>query len=67
MAIKEIERLEATQFFEEYYLFFAIKGQVLENIGDLEASRTALKRALALATNEKEKAYLSDKLARLTD
>lgn len=65
LAAKEMERLEATDFFEEYYLFYAIKSQVLENLGDVEACKMALSKAISLVKNEKELAYLKNKLASL--
>lgn len=65
LALKEIERLEATDFFEEYYLFFAIKSQILENIGDLEACKIALSKAIELSKNTREIAYMQAKLQEL--
>ncbi|WP_420577521.1 RNA polymerase sigma factor [Ekhidna sp.] len=62
LGLKEIERLEATQFFEEYYLFYAIKSEMLKKMGSMEDARTALERAVLLAKNEREKVYLLSKL-----
>ena len=66
LAFKEIERLESTQFFEEYYLFYAIKAKILEDIGDQDLCKESYVRALSLAKNEQEKSYLSDKLNQLS-
>lgn len=65
LAFKELERLEATDFFEEYYLFYAIKAKFLEEIGNIELSKDAYKKALSLARNEREKTYLSQKINQL--
>ncbi|MEM0938970.1 MAG: sigma-70 family RNA polymerase sigma factor [Bacteroidota bacterium] len=63
LAYKEIERLEATQFFDEYYLFYAIKAQILEDIGDMENCKNSLKKAVSLVKNERESIFLRKKLA----
>lgn len=65
LGVKEIERLEATQFFDEYYLFFAIKSEMLQKLGSTDDARLALEKAIALAKNEKEIAYLTRKLTKL--
>ncbi|MEM6643835.1 MAG: sigma-70 family RNA polymerase sigma factor [Bacteroidota bacterium] len=58
-----IEKLESTLFFEEYYLFYAIKATVLEEMGDHEGRIDCLKTALSLVKNSKEKAFLERQLA----
>ncbi|MEQ9467571.1 MAG: sigma-70 family RNA polymerase sigma factor [Ekhidna sp.] len=65
LAVKEVERLEATQFFEEYYLFYAIKSEMSEKLGNLEEAKTSLERAISLTKNDREKTYLSGKLSKL--
>ncbi len=65
LAVKELERLEATQFFDEYYLFYAIKAQVLEDMGTIDECKKSLERAISLVKNEKEALYLNQKLAKL--
>jgi len=65
LAMKEIERLELTGFFDEYYLFFAIKAKVLEDLGDLEQCKASYEAALGFAKNGKEQAYLRDKINQL--
>ncbi|WP_462251610.1 RNA polymerase sigma factor [Ekhidna sp.] len=63
LSVKEIERLEATQFFEEYYLFYAIKSEMLKKLGNSDEARIALVKAIELTKNEKEKAHLNQKLS----
>lgn len=65
LAVKEVERLESTQFFEEYYLFYAIKSEMSEKLGNIEEARTALEQAISLTKNDREKAFLSEKLSKL--
>lgn len=66
LAYTEIEELEETGFFESYYLFYAIKGQVLENMGDKEESIIATEKALSLTKNKREISYLENKLDQLS-
>ena len=65
LGLKEVERLEATQFFDEYYLFHAIKSDMLHKIGNIDEAKTALQIAIDLAKNDREKDYLSSKLKNL--
>lgn len=62
LGLKEIERLETTQFFDEYYLFYAIKSEILQRIGNNEEAFEALEKAISLTKNEKEKTFLIKKL-----
>jgi len=62
LGLKEVERLEATQFFEGYYLFYAIKSEMLQKMGHDEEAKAALETAITLTQNEIEKAYLESKL-----
>ncbi len=62
LGIKEIERLEATQFFDEYYLFYAIKSEMLRKVGNFDEAKSALEKAIGLTKNEKEKDYFKLKL-----
>jgi RNA polymerase sigma factor (sigma-70 family) len=66
LAFSEIEELEETSFFDEYYLFYAIKGQILENLGEISDCIKALEKAISLTKNEKEVSYLSSKLSQLS-
>ncbi len=65
LAFAEIEELEDTGFFDTYYLFYAIKGGILQNLGEIEESATALRKAIALTKNERELSYLNKKLDQL--
>ena len=65
LAYKELERLETTAFFEEYYLFYAIKAKILEDIGELELCKESYAKALSLSKNEREQAYLRHKISTL--
>lgn len=65
LGAKEIERLEATQFFEEYYLFYAIKSEMLRKLGNNEDAKEALEKAIMLTKNDKEKQHLTNKLMKL--
>lgn len=65
LGLKEIERLEATQFFDEYYLFYAIKSEMLQKMGSIPEAKTELEKAIALTKNEKEKVYLKGKLKKI--
>lgn len=65
LAYTEIEELEETNFFDEYYLFYAIKSQVLQNMGKNQDAKEALEQAIALTKNEREKDYLTGKLKTL--
>lgn len=62
LAYTEIEELEDSSFFDEYYLFYAIKSQVLQNMGENKDAREALHRAIELSKNERERDYLANKL-----
>ncbi|GAB4236534.1 MAG: sigma-70 family RNA polymerase sigma factor [Ekhidna sp.] len=66
LALKELERLEATQFFENYYLFYAIKAEIQEHLNDLDGCRESLQMALKLTKNQREQAHLTQKLSMLT-
>ena len=65
LGVKEIERLEATEFFDEYYLFYAIKSEMLRKLGNLDEAKHALEKAISLTKNEKERQHLSKKLQQL--
>lgn len=65
LAFAEVEELEETGFFETYYLFYAIKAGILENLGEREGASEALKTAISLTKNEREVTHLKKKLAAL--
>lgn len=66
LAFAEIEELEETGFFDSYYLFYAIKGGILQNLGEMEDASQALRKAIKLTKNEREINYLNKKLAQLS-
>ncbi|MEQ9404778.1 MAG: sigma-70 family RNA polymerase sigma factor [Cyclobacteriaceae bacterium] len=66
LAYAELEELEETGFFDAYYLFYAIKGSILQNLGEIEESAVSLKKAISLTKNEREIHYLNKKLAELS-
>ncbi|MEP0987738.1 sigma-70 family RNA polymerase sigma factor [Ekhidna sp.] len=66
LGLKEIERLEATQFFDEYYLFYAIKSEIQQRMGNNDEAIQSIKRAIELTKNEKEKLFLIKKLDRIS-
>ena len=65
LASGEIEELEKTGFFDDYYLFYAIKSDVFERMGEIGHSIEALEQAISLAKNEKEKNHLTKRLNHL--
>ncbi|MEO9483723.1 MAG: sigma-70 family RNA polymerase sigma factor [Ekhidna sp.] len=65
LGVKEIERLETTQFFDEYYLFYAIKSEMLHKLGNNDEAIQALHKAIDLTKNEKEKSYLRMKFSKI--
>lgn len=67
LAYSEIEELEETGFFDTYYLFYAIKGGILQNLGEIEESADALKKAISLTKNDRELTYLNKKLEQLSN
>ncbi|WP_425390575.1 RNA polymerase sigma factor [Ekhidna sp.] len=66
LGLKEVERLEATQFFEEYYLFYAIKSEILHKMGGIEEAKLALEKSIELCKNKREKNYLYLKMNRIS-
>lgn len=62
LAFTEIGELEKTGFFDEYYLFYAIKSEILENLGEVDDCISALEKAISLTKNEKEVSYLAERL-----
>lgn len=66
LAYAELEELEETGFFDTYYLFYAIKGGILQNLGEIDESIAALKKAISLTKNEREVTYLEKKLHQLS-
>jgi RNA polymerase sigma-70 factor (ECF subfamily) len=64
-ALKELERIEKEKVLSGYYLFYAIKGELLAEAGQVEAAKVQLKKAIKLTKNAIEKEYLEKKLLNL--
>jgi len=54
MALKQLREIEESGFFDNYYLFHAIKGQILFEVGKLNLAKISYKTALELTKNSKE-------------
>lgn len=65
LAFAELDRLEQSQFFDGYYLFYAIKAGVLENLHQFDDCVKAYQKAIALTKNEREVRYLQNRLAKV--
>jgi len=67
LALAEINRLEKTSFFETYYLFYAIKAGVLENLNEKEESISSYTKAIGLTKNQREINYLNQKISSIKE
>lgn len=65
-ALQEIQALEKVGELDSYYLFHAIKGDLLLEVGDLTGGRVAIAKAIALTNNGAEKEHLRKKLEEST-
>ncbi|MBL4755006.1 MAG: sigma-70 family RNA polymerase sigma factor [Flavobacteriales bacterium] len=65
--LKELAKIEKEKKLQQYYLFYAIKGELLRNAGDLPKAASVLKEAIKLTQNETEKTFLKKKLETLFD
>ena len=64
-ADQELQKFEKSPFFIENALFYAIKAELLTELGDILSARKALKRAIDLTHNTLEKRHLKKKLIAL--
>jgi RNA polymerase sigma-70 factor (ECF subfamily) len=64
-ALRRIEELEARGELESYYLLYAAKADILRRMGRHEEAVKSYERALALATNPVEKAFLRKRIGSL--
>ncbi len=62
--LKELGQLTGMAFLENYYLYHAVRGDLLTQVGDNSEACKALEKAIALAKNDTEKAFLANKLQR---
>jgi RNA polymerase sigma-70 factor (ECF subfamily) len=65
--LAQVEAVESSKLLETYYLLPATKAKFFEMLGSLELARGQLVRALEMANNPCEVAFLRKKLASLTD
>lgn len=61
-ALTEIEALEKVDQLCNYYLLFAIKGDLLLSLGNKSDGQKAIEKAISLTNNETEKDHLRSKL-----
>lgn len=64
-ALKELQKLEEHAFLTNYYLFYAIKGELLMQLKRYDEAGSALKKAIDLTENETERKHLQKKLCSL--
>jgi RNA polymerase sigma factor (sigma-70 family) len=64
-ALAEVERLERDERLSAYHYLPAIKADLLSRLGRADEAADAYRRALALATNDAERAFLAGQLAGL--
>ena len=62
-ALAEIEKLERDGRLSGYQYLPAIKADLLSRLGRTSQSAAAYRQALALATNEAERAFLAERIA----
>lgn len=61
-ALKELKQLEESKALQDYYLFYAVKGDLLYKLGRLAERQECLNKAISLTENEVEVAFLRKKL-----
>lgn len=66
-ALKELQKLENQAFLENYYLFYAVKGDLLSQLNKTKEACKALSRAIELTENITEKKHLEKKLLALKE
>ena len=62
-ALAELEKPEVAGALKTYYLYYSVKADLLEELGQYGAAAEALKAAIELAPLSAEKAFLQNKLA----
>ncbi len=65
-AMKALEHYRNLKGFKEHGLYYAIKAEVEKEAGNIQKSKVALEKAIAMAQNEAEKLHLQKKLQALT-
>jgi len=61
-ALAIIEQLESSGDLSEYHLLYAARADLLRRLGEHEEAARSYARALALVTNDRERAYLERRL-----
>ena len=61
-ALSELLKLENQSFLSNYYLYYAIKGDLLSQLGKVNEAGEALSKAIELTENIAEKKHLEKKL-----
>jgi RNA polymerase sigma-70 factor (ECF subfamily) len=64
--ITMIDALGSCGQLDNYYLFHAARADILRRLGRREAAADAYRRALALATNQVERNYLSHRISEIS-
>ncbi len=64
-ALTELSKLENQAFLSSYYLFYAVKGDLLSQLEKTDDACEALSKAIELTENATEKKHLEKKLAAL--
>jgi RNA polymerase sigma-70 factor (ECF subfamily) len=56
--LREIQRIESSAALSQYHLLFSAKADLLRRSGRIEEALPEYEKALALARNERERAFL---------
>lgn len=65
-ALEELQTIEESGFFDNYYLFHAIKGQILSETEKIKEAKQAYQMALPLTKNSRELDFIQSKVAALS-
>lgn len=64
-ALNDLSKLETNKSILNHYLFYAIKGDCLLSIGEIDQGKKSIIKAAELTNNSMEKAYLLEKIRTL--
>lgn len=64
-ALKELKGLENESAVTSHYLYFAIRGNLLEKLGDLEKAKKSYALALENTSNSSQRRFFKDKLLKI--
>ncbi len=65
VGLEALAKLEGTTIFSEYQPWYAAKADLLARNGDISLAKTSYAKAITLAKNTADKAYLSAQMAKL--